>query len=354
MSFRIIHCADIHLGSKMDSKLPPDKADERRAEVRATFSRMVEYAKENGVRVIMLSGDIFDGDRPLKKDKLFFYDVIRANPSIDFLYLRGNHDEKESYTESLPNLKTFNEYWSAYIYGAIAISGLEISSENCISMYSTLKLDASKKNIVMLHGQAGDASGNGKINLLKLGNKNIDYLALGHIHSYKKGKLDERGDYVYSGCLEGRGFDETGEKGFVLLEVDDKIKSAFIPFSKRVVDEVQVDITGAANEYEAVLKARSEIKSKKHNLVRVILTGEIDFDNERLSNEVQRHLAAEYYFVSVRDHTRRIYDLKKLEGDVSLKGEFIRCVLTDDKLDESQKREIISIGLKALDGREVE
>jgi DNA repair exonuclease SbcCD nuclease subunit len=39
---KFIHCADIHLGSKMESKLSKDKADERRAEVRKTFLRMVE------------------------------------------------------------------------------------------------------------------------------------------------------------------------------------------------------------------------------------------------------------------------------------------------------------------------
>ena len=33
------------------------------------------------------------------------------------------------------------------------------------------------------------------------------------IHKYKKEKLDNRGVYCYSGCLEGRGFDECGEKG---------------------------------------------------------------------------------------------------------------------------------------------
>ena len=52
--------------------------------------------------------------------------------------------------------------------------------------------------------------------------KNIDYLALGHIHKYKQAELDQRGVYCYSGCLEGRGFDECGEKGFVLLDIDEE------------------------------------------------------------------------------------------------------------------------------------
>ena len=56
---KIIHTADIHLGSAMDSVLPYQKAKERKAELRATFGRMIEYAREEGVRVILLSGDVF-------------------------------------------------------------------------------------------------------------------------------------------------------------------------------------------------------------------------------------------------------------------------------------------------------
>ncbi|MDE6128845.1 MAG: metallophosphoesterase, partial [Lachnospiraceae bacterium] len=109
---KMIHCADIHLGSKMEAKLPKEKADERKNEVRVSFERMVQYAKNEGVRVILLSGDVFDSDRPLKKDKAFFYSVVKNNPEIDFLYLRGNHDSEESYTESdLDNLKTFGTEW---------------------------------------------------------------------------------------------------------------------------------------------------------------------------------------------------------------------------------------------------
>lgn len=48
--------------------------------------------------------------------------------------------------------------------------------------------------------------------------RGIDYLALGHVHSFRQEKLDEQGIWCYSGCLEGRGFDECGTKGYVMLE----------------------------------------------------------------------------------------------------------------------------------------
>ena len=81
---KIIHAADIHLGSKMDSKFPKEIADKRKTEIRNTFSRMVDYATDNGVPVIILAGDVFDYDIPFKKDKDFFYSVVKKHPQIAF------------------------------------------------------------------------------------------------------------------------------------------------------------------------------------------------------------------------------------------------------------------------------
>ena len=134
---KIIHCADLHLGSKIESKLMKISSD-RKTEVRNSFSKLVDYAEKNEISIILLSGDVFDSDKPLKKDKEFFYNVIKENPNIDFIYLRGNHDSYELYNENISNLKTFDNSWKCYQYGYICISGIEISKDNYASLYSTL------------------------------------------------------------------------------------------------------------------------------------------------------------------------------------------------------------------------
>ena len=353
---KFIHAADIHLGSKIEAKLPPEKTEERKAEVRAAFKNMVEKGKALGVKAILLSGDVFDGDRPLKKDKEFFYSVVRNNPDVDFLYLRGNHDNLEAYEEEFGNLKTFSDEWKSYDYGDVSVSGIELAPENYSSLYSSLKLSPEKTNIVMLHGTAGESVGKDKINLLKLKDKSIDYLALGHIHSASRGKLDERGIYAYSGCLEGRGFDETGEKGFMLVDATGgKITAEFICNSVRKTDEFTVDISAANDVYEAYKITREEVKeADKRDMLRVILKGDISFDGEGLKSETERLLSGDFYFVSVKDDTLRKFDLEKIAGDNSIKGEFIRLVLKDDKIDDETKQKVISVGLKALSGREID
>ena len=62
--------------------------------------------------------------------------------------------------------------------------------------------------------------------------KNIDYLALGHVHEYRSGQLDGRGVWAYSGCPEGRGFDETGKNAFAVNIV---VAAEIIKIYRRVV-----------------------------------------------------------------------------------------------------------------------
>lgn len=350
---KFIHTADVHLGSQLNLKTTIEKINERRAEIRATFKNVVELAKSENATAIILSGDVFDGERALKKDKEFFYNVVKNNPTIDFLYLRGNHDILEGFEENYPNLKLFNDSWTYYEYGDIVIAGIEISSVNANSFYQSLNLSEGKTNIVMLHGQVADSMGNGLINVVKLKDKNIDYLALGHVHSNKIGKIDERGVYAYSGCPEGRGFDETGKKGVYLLNVENsKVDSVFINTAKRDISFVSVDCTGLNGVYEVYSRIKEIGKLSANNIYRIELYGEVDFDTEGIEDDLTKYLDSECYLTSIKDRTVRKIDIESLSGDLSLKGEFLRKVIESDISEEDKKR-IISLGLKALSGRDI-
>ena len=344
---KIIHSADIHLGAPINS-FPKQVSDERKREVRNTFLRMVDFARQQGVAVIMLSGDVFDRDKPYKKDVDFFYGVVEKNPDIDFLYLRGNHDQ-EGEARDIPNLKTFSSAWQSYTYGDVVISGIELLPENASSLYSTLSLDAKKKNVVMLHGQVA-----GDINLVKLRDKNIDYLALGHIHEYSDGEIDGRGRYAYSGCLEGRGFDETGKKGFVLLDTSDKLSYTFLPFSVRSIERIELDVSGLEEGGAMARLARKEISFQKENIYRIELVGEVDADVDDFTEDVERYLQGDCAYLSVKNKTKKRIDYTAYDGDNSLKGEFVRTVRESTEYTEEEKAQIIAFGLKALAGREVD
>lgn len=356
---KIIHCSDLHLDSKMEANLDKEKARERKNEILLNFNNMIDFANKNQVKVIIIAGDLFDKNKVSVKAKNIVRDAIISNPNIDFLYLKGNHDEESFITGDIPsNLKLFNGYnWTSYKYENIVISGIEFGKKDNYEIYKSLMLNQSDFNIVILHGQESNyADKKDKaevINLRELKNKNIDYLALGHIHKYKMEKLDNRGVYCYSGCLEGRGFDECGDKGFVLLDIENnKLNTQFIKNSIRNLEEIEVDVSDTLTTTEVEIKIDEKIKNiSKDNLLKIILTGKVDINSERDIDYLLKKYKDKFYFIKISDRTTLKINYLDYENDVSLKGEFIRMVLNEDLPDE-EKKEIIITGIKALSGEE--
>ncbi len=361
---KLIHCADLHLDSKMETNLTREQAAERKQELFATFLRMIEYAREHEVAAIIIAGDLFDtADYEQKRIKSRVLEAIESNAEIDFIYLRGNHDKSDFFgmlEEKPANLKLFNdEEWTDYRYGDVVITGLVFSEGNKgINKYDRLVLKEEDINIVVLHGQESHYKGKNDAETIvidELKNKYIDYLALGHIHEYKCEKLDNRGVYCYSGCLEGRGFDECGEKGFVLFEVTEEgIKHTFVPIAKRVFHEVPVDISDCTTEKDITDAVTDNIKAiQGKDLVKVVLTGEVCEElNIDIAFQLQ-FLEDRFYFLKMYNHTMLKIDYMSYKNDISLKGEFIRLVEALE-LSEEEKSKVILTGIRALAGRDLE
>lgn len=349
---KLIHCSDLHLDSKMEA-LPPHKAKRRQDEMRLSFERMVKYAAENGVRAVLIAGDMFDSQRVSAATVSFVLDTVRGVPQVDFLWLRGNHDEGSDVFagRKLPgNLRLFSEHWQGYDYGDAVIWGAELSD----GIYENLPFDRSRRNIVMLHGQVSAEAGEDRVCLPRLRGCGIDYLALGHIHSYEKQRLDAEGVWCYCGCLEGRGFDECGEKGFVIIDTEGGIKSEFVPFAHRKLHNVEVDISTLATVTEirdAMRAACGEID--RRDLVKFTLTGTYTPDTQKDLSFLRRAFAEEFFFVKIKDESRLELQREEYINDVSLKGAFIRAVMASD-MEESRKENVIMLGLRALRGEEAE
>lgn len=343
----MIHCGDLHLGSPLSSTLPTDVARQRRNEMLSTFRKIVEYAQENEVKVILLCGDIFDSGTPFKKDTEYFFSLVRNYPDIDFLYLRGNHDRDFICEDAhLPNLKRFSDEWVSYRYGNVTVSGIELTNENAALCYGTLPEEAGQTHIVLMHGSLADPLGEQAVSPAALKGKHIDYLALGHLHSFQSGMLNETLPYAYCGIPEGRGFDETGQKGFVLLEVNETVSYRFIPFACAAVREITVDVTGLQGSNDVYRAAMQALQVDAGDIVRLILTGETDLDCTGLENE----LADVCRFLSVKDMTRPAVDIEALRSDRSLKGEFVRRVEQDETLTPEERRQVMDIGLRLFAG----
>lgn len=361
---KIIHCADLHLDSKMTANLTKEQAKERKNEILRTFTRMVDYAKKNSVKAILIAGDLFDTRNVSAMVRNTVRDVITQNPEIDFLYLKGNHDDDNflSKLEEVPeNLYMFSEQWMTYAYGNITITGIELNAENSVTAYNSLVLDHDTFNIVTMHGQLAGYRNKDKAEIISLDdlkNKNIDYLALGHIHGFHMNKMDNRGIYCYPGCLEGRGFDECEQKGFVVLDIDMQTLKAnvnFVPMGYRTLYTMLVDVTGVNTTQEAAVRINNAIQENEYassSLVKVVLYGDVDVECEMDTDFLQEQFADYFYYIKVTDETKLKVNYKDYEGDISLKGEFVRLVSESD-LSEEEKSMVIRAGILALQGEEI-
>ena len=362
---KIIHCADLHLDSRLSANLSREKAKERKAELLDTFIRLSDHAEENMIRHIIIAGDLFDVKNVSAHAKNTVYGIMERHPDITYYYLKGNHDNV-SEDEYPGNLFLFSDEWKTCripLNGEkdVVLTGVELSDENSADIYDSLNLRVQDINIVILHGQISDYAAKDRaevINLAQLKNKSIDYLALGHIHERKTGSLPPRGEYVYPGCLEGRGFDECGEHGFELIDIDERqmtLTHKFVPFAKRKLFTLPVDVSGAMTTVEISDLVKAAIEDSgisDEDLLKICLKGRVDVECEKDAEQIRQRFERDFYFLKVYDETALAVDYESFARDASLKGEFVRLLRSDVSLSEERRSAIIRCGIQALSGEE--
>lgn len=363
---KIIHCADIHLDARMTSNLDTVKAKERRLEILATFLRMIEWAEKEEVEAVMIVGDLFDTSNIYASTKNAIINAVTSHPNIIFYYLNGNHDVSNFIhtMEVIPdNLRLFSNQWTSYEQigqdgSRVVFTGVELENTQGENIYDALVLNHEAYNIVMLHGQQNKYASKDKaevIHLEALKNKGIDYLALGHVHEPSQGRLDNRAKWRYCGCLEGRGFDECGEHGFVLLECKNanEWEDIFIPFARRRLHTVTIDASGSQTSPEILTKINKGLKEEQipsGDLVKVVLTGTVDVNCEKNIVYLVTQLKEQFYYIKIYDEMKLRVDYSDYVNDVSLKGEYVRLVMGETSLSEEEKAELVRAGIQALAG----
>ena len=353
---KIIHCADLHLASALETSLSAEKARQRRNEILIQFSNLIRYAQQQGVRAVLIAGDLFDSVAVPARTAERVFDMMRGASDILFFYLRGNHDCVSVLPEG-ENIFVVpqNGQWVYYDMDQVTVALCDPAptQENYAN---ALALQEGRINIAVLHGEvrpSGKTVGS-QIALPDFAGKNISYLALGHYHGFRADALDDYGVYCYSGCLEGRGFDECGQKGFVMLDVNaDSFTYEFVPFSTRCLHDLQADLSGCENMRqmeEAVLAAVSAIP--EGDMVRLTLVGALPADVRCDTEYLQSLLSGKFFAVRLHEKLRVLIDPADYQNDLSLKGMFVGSVLQSD-LDEEEKQRVLSLGLHMILGGEV-
>ena len=354
---KIIHTADLHLDSPLTARLGQDKIRQRKRELLSSLRRTVELAVKEYASAVIIAGDLFDTEKVTRTTLEGFISLIKSTPDITYFYLFGNHEGATLLDSGLvlpQNLKLFDKEWTYYTLDDVVIAG---RTETAPDMLCTLNLDEGKRNIVILHGELADKSDvGGRIGKGELASLPVDYVALGHYHSYTKTKISERAYAVYPGVPEGRGFDEIGEKGVVRVTVSASgTASEFVPTAERKLHIIEVDVSQTRTAYEiemAVENATHTISAR--DIVRAVLNGERALECRMPVESINAHFARKFYYFECRDNTRVRINAEDFKLDKTLKGEFIRGVMEDEGLSDEMKERVIALGVRALIGEEID
>ncbi len=359
---RILHAADLHLDSPFEG-LSEENARMRRQEQRELLDRIAELCAENAVQLVLLPGDLFDSDSAYQKTAETLVLALSRIAAPVFI-APGNHDffgRGSPYARlSLPeNVRVFKEpklecfdipELSCRVWGA------GFNDRYCGEIMRNFAPEKREgvADILCMHGEVGNpASRYNPISEAALSRSGMDYAALGHVHTFSGPRRAGDCFYAWPGCAEGRGFDETGEKGVILADVaPGRAAIRFVPLGGR---RYQVLTVTAESSDPAASVLRQLPEGTERDTYRIILTGELDEVPDLAG--LRRVLAGRFFSLQLRDGTSLRRNIWERAKEDSLRGAFLRRLreMYEAAESESEKKKITAAarwGLAAIDGDE--
>lgn len=335
---KFLHTGDIHLDSAFAANFDIRGAQQRRGEVMRCVSDIIKKAAD--VDILLIAGDLFESDEVSADTVSFLKRKFAEIPDTRIFISAGNHDPynaKSVYAKedfganvhifsgkaeyvSIPELKT--RVW-----------GVSFTDKNStdinLPVMSDFDFEDDFCNILLVHGDLyNSASTYNPISRDYLERCGFDYVALGHIHARTDINKINGTYFAYCGAPEGRGFDECGDMGCYIGEVQKgNVSAEFKRTCIRRMFRLEVDLTNAEDKEHCIeiIKNLIEANGDTSDLYRIILTGRVlpGIVNIDL---IKSALSDVYHYIEVRDGTVPDFDVDKISDENSVRGEFIRIL----------------------------
>jgi DNA repair protein SbcD/Mre11 len=232
---KILCISDLHLGISRKrfsevygGKLPNQKEILEKIEV---------FCEKKEINILIIAGDIFDSDKPLKQDIDFlrrFFKRLELS-KIKVLLISGNHEikmQKSFWNENKFPENVFRLDRAKYICGLqienINFIGRGYNQEICPKNVKKIR---GIINVLILHKEI---FGNlvSKIYPIKLNNKNsldleeikklnFEITILGHLHSFFRLNLGNKRELINCGSIMGKPFKNVSGKTGIILNIKD-------------------------------------------------------------------------------------------------------------------------------------
>ena len=354
MQLKILHASDFHLDSPFQ-KLSAEQAMIRRRELRELPVALAKLAREEQVDLVLLPGDLFDGAR-VYPETIEMLKAALGSLEVPVVIAPGNHDCVDRSSPYLTAIWPDN----VHIFTQQGISEITFPQLRCVVHGSAFVTphrtdepllgfttpEDGLLHLLCIHGEVGLGGNYGPIPPIALKRSGAVYAALGHIHAASGLQWEGDTAWAYCGCPEGRGFDECGPKGALLVSIDDGgVSAEFRLLSHREYRIEEVDVSTFENNLPV---------PASEDLVRIRLSGECESapDLTALTELASSH----YFYVELRDETTLPQNLWSRAEEENLTGLFLREMRRrlDDATEEERPRILLAtrFGLAALEGGE--
>ncbi|MBR3163142.1 MAG: DNA repair exonuclease [Clostridia bacterium] len=348
---KFVHIADMHFDSPFINLADrPGFGDIMRMEQRKAFKKVIEYIKENQIQYLFIAGDLYEQKYIRKSTIEYINNLFKEIPNTKIFISPGNHDPyiKNSYYNQFDwnsNVKIFTNNVEKVETEEADIYGCGFDDFYCQNnMIKDLKIENKDKiNILLIHGSV-NASETLEKNYNPMTKKSIeekgfDYVALGHIH-----KREDSTNIVYPGSTVPMGFDELGEHGIIIGELNkNKLNIQFKKISEIEFEEIKINCTEIISQEELIEKINN-LKLESNKLYKIIL---IEKRNFEINTYNLFKFNLDEKIIKIKDKTKPVYDFNSLSNETTLKGLFTKEMLK--RLDKAENEEQKSIIEKAIE-----
>lgn len=383
---RLLHTADVHLGARYRD-LGAGAAEQRDRQM-AAFKASTDLALAEKADLFIVAGDLFDSNtQPRRSVEAVAAHLRRlADGGIAVALLPGTHDVYDPASiyraydlpalaghpaDGLVTVLTPGQPRRDYPHLGLTVHGLCFETKRAphspLQGFHVAEVDAGRWQVGVIHGALAIPGRTDQDEVVfrseEIAASGLDYLALGHWHSFQQGKAG-RVTWAYSGAPEPVAIDQEQAGSVLLVTLEAEGEDRRVAVEQRRVGRtrfqaLEVDL-GAATSQAAVEEALAAYADRDLVLdVRLqgVWPAELDVDPD----ELEKSLAPRFLRVRIRNHAVPELPAGPLPPEDTIAGAFLRDLTTRIEAaraagradEEAELRDALRLGRLFLDGHEV-